>query len=260
MRFQLVAARTALAALILALLAAAIAIAGVRLGRLDFATGQLVKIPAPVLGFLALAASAAWLRSAIAHNDGTAKRIGLAALLGSLLFLYPVGDYLWQGTMGLPLYDVTSAPEDAPQFAALAKLRRPGDNSTAFDGTRKIRFEGEDATIAYVLHTWKNGLITHPHTKLLPVSKNPQATVFWRCFEIVKSLGWHIVDYSEKEGRIEAVAASFWFGQTADVVVRVKPSGYMGARYDVRAQSRRGRNDHGFTLDLVRAFRQKADR
>jgi len=259
MRFQLVAARTALAALILALLTAAAAIAGVRLGRFGFATGRLVMVPATALALLALGFGLAWLKSAIGRNEGAAKRTGLAALLGSLLFLWPVADYVWQGATGLPVSDVTTAPEDAPQFVALAGARRPGDNPAAFDAARKIPYGGEQVTVAYGLHMWKNGLITHPHTKLLPGSKSPQATVFWRSFEIVKALGWRIVGYDAKAGRIEAVAASFWFGQPADVVVRVRPSGDMGARYDIRAQSRRGENDHGFALGLVRAFKARAD-
>ncbi len=157
-------------------------------------------IPATVLGLAALAAGLAWLKSAISRNDGTAKRIGLIALLGSLLFLYPVADYLWQGVMGLPVSDVTSAPDDAPQFVALAKLRRPGENPAAFDGARRIRFEGEDVTVAYAFHVWKNGLITHPHTPLLPNARDPQATMFWRSFNAVKGLGWHIMDTDEKQG------------------------------------------------------------
>lgn len=257
MRFQLVAARTALAALILAVLLAAVAIAGVRLGRFGFATGQLVMIPATALGVLALAAGLAWLWSAVGRNDGTAKRAGLTALIGALLFLYPVGDYLWQGWFGLPIADVTTAPEDPPRFVALARLRQPGDNPLGFDGARRIPFKGDMVTVAYALHMWKNGLVTHPHTPLLPNSKSPQATMFWRSFNAAKALGWRIADYNEKEGRIEAVAQSLWFGQTADIVVRVRPAGYLGARADVRAQSRRGENDHGFALGLVLAFRQK---
>jgi hypothetical protein len=260
MRFQLLAARTALAALILALAGAGIAIAGVRLGQFGFATAKLAMIPATALALLALAAALAWLKSAIGRNDGTARRTGLIALLGTLLFLYPVGDYVWQGAMGMPISDVTSAPEDAPQFVALAKSRRPGDNSPVFDGARKIAYDGEEVTVAYALHTWKNGLITHPHKSLLPNSRDPQATVFWRCFQIVKDLGWRVADYNERQGRIEAVATSLWFGLPADVVVRVQPSGFMGARYDVRAQSRRGDNDHGFALGLVQAFKARADK
>jgi len=260
MRFQLLAARSALAALGVAAVLAGVAIGGVRLGAFGFATGQAIMVPATLLAVAALVAAGLWLKSAVTRNEGTAKRSGLVALVGSLLFLYPVASYEWQGVMGLPIADATSAPEDPPQFVALAKLRQPGQNPVTFDGQRKIRQDGEDVTVAYALHIYKNGLITQPHTKLLPNSKDPKATVFWRCFEIVKALGWQVVDYSAKDGRIEAVARSFWFGQPADVVVRVRAAGFMGARHDVRAQSRTGQNDHGFTLGLVKAFKAKADK
>lgn len=260
MRFQLLAARAALAGLVAALLLAGAAIGGVRLDQFGFATGQAIMVPATLLAVAALAAGLLWLNAAISHNNGTGKRVGLVALAGTLLFLYPVASYEWQGLMGLPIADVTSAPDDPPPFVALARLRQPGQNPVAFDGQRKIRQDGEDVTVSYALHVYKNGLITQPHTKLLPNSKDPKATVFWRCFEIVKALGWQIVDYSAKDGRIEAVARSFWFGQPADVVVRVRAAGFMGARHDVRAQSREGQNDHGFTLGLVKAFKAKADK
>ena len=240
--------------------APAAAIAGVRSGQFGFATGQLVMIPATALALAALVCGLAWLKSAIARNEGTARRTGLVALIGALLFLYPVGGYVLQGWTGLHLSDVTTAPEDAPQFVALAKLRQPGQNALAFDAGRKISFQGEQVTAAYALHMWKNGEITHPHTKLLPSAADPKATVFWRCYKAVDALGWQRVDFSEKDGRIEAVATSFWFAQPADVVVRVRPAGYLAARYDVRAQSREGADDHGFALGLVRAFKDKADR
>jgi hypothetical protein len=50
MRFQLLAARTALAALILAVIGAVIAVAGVRLGFFPYATGMAVMWPATGLG------------------------------------------------------------------------------------------------------------------------------------------------------------------------------------------------------------------
>jgi hypothetical protein len=45
----------------------------------------------------------------------------------------------------------------------------------------------------------------------------------------------------------------------SDIVIRVRPSGYLGARYDVRAQSRNGATDNGFNIELIRAFKAKAD-
>ena len=259
MRSQLLVARAALAMLALAALTAAVAVGGVRLGHFSYATGLLVMWPATALGLVALALALWWLKGAIAHNVGTGKRLGLVALVGSALFLYPPLSTVVDGWRYPAIHDASSDPDDTPQFVALAKLRTPDMNSTAFDGQQKIHYQGEDVTISYVLHTWKNGLLTRPHTKLMPNSKNPQGAIFWRCFEIVKKLGWTIVDYSEKDSRIEATAASPWFGQLSDIVIRVRPSGYLGARYDIRAQSRRGATDNGFNMELVRVFKKKAD-
>lgn len=259
MRSQLLVARAALAVLVLAGLTAAVAVAGVRMGKFSYAIGLDLMWPATALGLAALALALWWLKGAIAHNVGTGKRLGLVALVGALAFLYPPISTVVDGWRYPAIHDASSDPDDPPTFVALAKLRTPDMNATAFDGQQKIHWQGEEETISYVLHTWKNGLLTRPHTKLLPNSKDPRATVFWRCFEIVKKLGWTIVDYSAKDSRIEATAASLWFGQVSDIVIRVRPSGYLGARYDIRAQSRHGATDNGFNMELVRAFKKKAD-
>jgi hypothetical protein len=79
--------------------------------------------------------------------------------------------------------------------------------------------------------------------------------MFWRCFNAVKKMGWRIVDYSEKEGRIEATATSFWFGQVSDIVIRVRPAGTLGARFDMRARSQSNERDFGRSLELMKAYR-----
>ncbi len=259
MRSQLFAARAAFALLLLAVLTAAAAIIGVRMGRLSYAIGMDLMWPATGLGLVALGLALWWLKGAIGQNVGTGKRLGMAAFLGACAFLYPPISTLVDGWRYPAIHDASSDPEDPPQFVALAKLRTPQMNSVAFDGQQKIHYDGEDVTISYALHTWKNGLLTKHHTKLMPNSKDPQGAVFWRCFEIVKKMGWTIEDYSEKDGRIEAVAATPWFGQVSDIVIRVRPSGNLGARYDIRAQSRTGATDNGFNMELVRAFKTKAD-
>ncbi len=190
---------------------------------------------------------------------GTGKRLGLVALVGAFAFLYPPLSTLVDGWRYPAIHDASSDPDDPPQFVALARLRAPQMNPLTFDGQQKIHYQGEDVTVSYVLHTWKNGLLTKPHTKLLPNSADPNATVFWRCFEIVKKLGWTIADYSQKDGRIEATSASPWFGQMSDIVIRVRPAGYLAARYDIRAESRTGATDNGFNMKLVRAFKALAD-
>jgi hypothetical protein len=257
MSSPLLAARAAFAALVLAVLVAAAAIAGVRLGFFPYRSGWLAMVPATALGLAALACALWWAKTAFARNSGEGKRLGWIALLGSLAFLYPPLSTLWSGFTLPAIHDASSDPDDPPQFVALARLRQPGQNALAFDGQRLIRYQGEKVTVSYALHLYKNGLITKPHTPLLPQAKDPRATMFWRGFNVVKALGWTLVDYSEKDGRIEATAASPWFGQVSDIVVRVRAAGRLGARTDIRAESREGATDDGFNIGLVKAFRAR---
>src|SRR5258708_2048549 len=122
MRFQLIAARTALAALLLAVLGGMAAVAGVRLGFLTDKAGRTLMIPPRGLGLAALACALLWLRPALPRNKGEGRRPGLLSLLGALAFLYWPLTYLYYGAMMLPIYDVTSNPETPPQFVALAKI------------------------------------------------------------------------------------------------------------------------------------------
>lgn len=254
MRFQLIAARSALAALILAVLAGAGAVACVRLGLLSDKAGSTLMIPAVALGLLALALALLWLRSALARNAGEGKRLGLIALGGACAFLYPPLIYVYYGFTALPIYDATTDPGDPPQFVTLAKV--PSGKSRVFDGERRIPYSGPDAryrgqqvTVAYAFHD-KYPELTHQHAGLLV---SPQKT-FWRCFETVKKLGWTIVDADEKALRIEATDKSFWFGRISDIVIRVHPAGTIGSRVDVRSQSRDGELDHGRNVALLKAF------
>ena len=69
----------------------------------------------------------------------------------------------------------------------------------------------------YAFHE-KYPALTHRHAGLL---ESPQKT-FWRAFNVVKKLGWTLVDFSEKDLRIEATDKSFWFGRTSDIVQAVE--------------------------------------
>jgi hypothetical protein len=247
MRFQLLAARAAFGALVLAVLTGAGAVIAVRVGAATLQTGETLMIPATVLGILALIAAALWLRSAIARNASDGKRIGMIALIGSLAFLWPPLSYIYYGFTALPIHDITSDPEDPPQFVALAKI--PSGNGRAFDGQRKIHYKGEEVTTAYAIHD-KYLALTKPHAGLLISPRK----VYWRSFETAKRLGWTIVDASEKDLRIEATDTSFWFGRIFDIVIRVRPAGAMGGRVDARSQSRDGMLDHGANAERLKAF------
>jgi Protein of unknown function (DUF1499) len=254
MRFQLLAARLALTALVLAALMAGAAVAGVRLQLMPFASGLTLMTPAVAMAAIALICSLAWLAGALKRNEGTGKRAGLIALLGSLALLWPPLHALYGGLTAPPIHDVATDPEDPPQFVALAKLRRPGMNPVGFDGARRITFRGETGTTAYILHEYYSQL-TKPVALIMSPNK-----MFWRSFEAAKRMGWTIVDSSEQQGRIEATSASFWFGQVSDIAIRVERAGTLGARLDVRAASETGDKDFGRNIALLKAYFRELNR
>jgi hypothetical protein len=229
----------------------------VRQGLLPDASASALMIPATALAVLALVLALLWARSALITNQGAGKRLGLLALVGAAAFLYPPLSYVYSGLTSLPIHDVSTDTEDPPQFVALAK-RPPGANGTRFDGNAMIAYRGEHNTVNYVLHTYYYTL-TKPLSPLLPPTlanpAPPMAKMFWRCFNRAKDMGWHIIDYNEIEGRIEAQASSFWFGQISDIVIRIRPAGTLGARFDMRAQTLMGNRDFGHNLELIKTYR-----
>lgn len=248
MRFAVLAARLALAALVPAAVIAAAAVIAVRAGVAPFTVGLEAMTAAVALAMMALLLSAFWMVSALRHNRGDAKRAGMIAFFGALLLLYVPLHTVYQGLMAPPINDATTDPEDPPLFVALAKQPSGG---RPFDAPRKIHYRGEYNTVSYMLHTYYTEL-TKPLALIMPPGK-----MFWRCFNAAKRMGWHIVDYNEKEGRIEATATSFWFGQVSDIVIRVRPAGTLGARFDMRAQSETGSRDFGRNLELLKSYRAK---
>ena len=248
MRFPVLAARLALAALVPAVVIAAVAVIVVRMGMVSFTIGLEVMTASVALAVIALLLSTIWMVFALRNNRGDAKRAGMAAFFGALALLYVPLHTVYQGLMAPPIHDATTDPEDPPLFVALAK-RSPGES--AFEPSRKIHYRGEYNTVSYMLHTYYTEL-TKPLALIMPPGK-----MFWRCFNAAKRMGWHIVDYNEKEGRIEATATSFWFGQVSDIVIRVRAAGTLGARFDMRARSETGARDFGHNLDLLKSYRAK---
>lgn len=248
MRFAPVAARLGLVALLLAGLIAAGATLSVRLGGAAFATGLEVMTASVALAAIAFALSLVWLVSALKHNRGEAKRAGMIALFGSILLLYVPLHTVYRGYLAPPIHDVTTDPEDPPAFVALAS-HATGADAAPFNAKAMIHYRGEYNTVSYMLHEYYSEL-TKPLALLMPPSK-----MFWRCFEAAKRMGWRIVAYNEKEGRIEATATSFWFGRVSDIVIRVRPAGSLGARFDMRARSETGNRDFGRNLELMKDYR-----
>src|SRR6185437_14839574 len=197
----------------------------------------------------AFAFALVWLFGALRHNRGEGKLAGLSALIGSLFLLWPPLHTMYMGLTSPSIHDAATDPEDPPQFIALAKARKSGMNPPTYDGSEEIHFRGVTNTANYMLHTYYAEM-THPRPQLLMT----KSKLFWRAFEAAKKMDWTIVDYSEKDGRIEATDTSLWFGQKADIVIRVREAGPKGARVDVRSQSESGTRDFGSNITRLQDF------
>jgi hypothetical protein len=256
MPFQLAAARLGVAAFGLGALTATCAVAMVRLDRISYNTGYQVMIAATFLGLVALGGALAWLLCAFRHNRGEGKPLGLIALFGSLLLLYPPLSTFKHRLTSPPLYDVTTDTEHPPAFIALLKTRDAASNSPSYDGTSLVSYQGELRGIDYVLHK-EYPDITKPHAGFFPGAAHPVEARFWRALEAAKAMGWTIVDSNEAEGRIEATDTSFWFGRVCDIVIRVRQAGTdtaRGVRIDIRAQSRDDQSDGDDNAVRIRRF------
>jgi uncharacterized protein (DUF1499 family) len=70
---------------------------------------------------------------------------------------------------------------------------------------------------------------------------------------LAKDKGWETVAHDPKDGRIEAVDRSLFYGFKDEIIIRTASSDG-GTRVDVRSRSRLGRIDRGVNAKRIRAF------
>jgi len=85
---------------------------------------------------------------------------------------------------------------------------------------------------------------------ILPLPPN---RAYDRAMDAVHKMGWTVVEGNNREGRIEAIDSTFWFGFKDDIVVRIRPEGN-DSRLDVRSLSRVGLSDIGTNAKRIVAY------
>lgn len=249
----------ALTSLVCFILGAAIALTasyGTGFRWWDYPAGLKILAPGVAIGIAGVASGALWLTRALRGNDSLGWKFGAVGLAGSLLVAgIPLNEarlYFFSP----PIHEVTTDPEFPPPFIALLGLRAGAQNGPEYDGAETITYQGKRTDAATAQK------IAYPDIKPYVALLNPRQErdvfpdkiLFWRAFERAKDMGWNIVFFDEKQGRIEATHRSFWFGLVQDISIRVKPAGRIGAKADIRAKSRTGANDMGATAELARAY------
>jgi fatty-acyl-CoA synthase len=215
---------------------------GTKLGWWSWKTGfvaVMVKGPmglgwAPALAALAIVAALVGL--IISLWAGLWRRALTALVVGILTmgaFIYIGG----QAKKAPPIHDVATDWSQPMMFSeAVMKDRGPEANPVMPD---PVASAGPMAgqKIADV------NAKTCPGAKPVMLAKAPADAYATARAALVKD-GLKIVTDDAANGRLEAVATSFWYGFKDDVLVRVKPEG-AGSRIDMRSVSRVGVSDLG---------------
>lgn len=186
-----------------------------------------------------LGAGAVSLLGLIRSRPGSRRRGFLVAVVGLCLgagvFWIPWSHQ--QSARGLPaIHDITTDTGDPPEFRAVLPLRPDGANSLDYGGPGLAETQRR----------------AYPDIGPAEFDASPDA-VFNAALAAAREAGWNVVESSVDEGRIEAVATTFWFGFEDDVVIRVSETG-AGARVDMRSVSRVGVGDAGANAARIRAF------
>jgi uncharacterized protein (DUF1499 family) len=139
-----------------------------------------------------------------------------------------------------PIHDVSTDRGNPPKFVAVLPLRAEAKaaNSTDYDTS-----------------TAEQQKQTYPDIGPLHLDVTP-AEAFDRAAAAARAMKWEIVATDPAQGRIEAIATTFWFGFKDDIAVRISADGN-GSRIDVRSLSRIGKSDVGANARRVRDYLAK---
>ena len=159
--------------------------------------------------------------------------IGAVALGATFVMVGP-------GLGAPPIHDVTTAPDDPPEFVALSDAHYAGrkyDSFASYDASR----ETIDVASAY------------PDIKPLQLDR-AMNDVFAAAEAAAGDMGWEVAAVVPEDGRIEATATTMLFGYKDDVIIRVRLNADGGTTVDIRSASRVGEGDLGANAKRINAY------
>jgi uncharacterized protein (DUF1499 family) len=167
-------------------------------------------------------------------------RLGGAALafVASVAVMVPQATTAIRALRAPPIHDITTDTDNPPHLVALLAERT---------ATHALNTADYNATTAVLQKTY--------YADIAPVDlKLTPREAFERVLGVIRLQGWRVVAAVPEDGRIEAVASTFWIGFNDDVVFRLTAIGADATRVDMRSISRVGRSDIGTNARRVRAF------
>ena len=133
-----------------------------------------------------------------------------------------------------PIHDISTDLNHPLAFVALRAIREAAPNGAEYAGEATAKLQRE----------------AYPSIKPLRLAAD-RAAVFTAAEQVARDMGWRVV---AAEGRIEAVARTFWFGFYDDIVIRITVADDGRTQVDVRSASRVGKSDLGTNARRVTEF------
>ncbi|MFA7553398.1 MAG: DUF1499 domain-containing protein [Spongiibacteraceae bacterium] len=134
-----------------------------------------------------------------------------------------------------PIHNISTDTENPPEF--IAAIEQRGDHSNPLDYSTNV------ADIQRQ---------TYPELGPISTTLNP-AQAFDQALKSAQAMGWDIYAQDVKQGRIEAVATTLWFGFKDDIVIRIQTT-EAGSKIDLRSVSRVGHGDMGANAKRIKQF------
>ncbi len=131
------------------------------------------------------------------------------------------------------IHQVSTNPDEPPEFIEVVALRGEHSNPLAFDAEKIAPLQAE----------------FYPWVEPLVLRATPEEA-FGKALDVLKGMGLEVVATHPELGLIEAVDTTFWFGFNDDVAVRVRAYP-QGSVVDVRSVSRVGLTDVGANAKRV---------
>jgi uncharacterized protein (DUF1499 family) len=161
-----------------------------------------------------------------------------AAFAAGVAVMVPMAATALRALRSPPIHDITTDTANPPRLVALLAERNDAHALNPSD---------YDPGIALLQQTF--------YPDIAPRElKLSQAEAFERVLAAIRERGWRIAASVPDEGRIEAVARTFWIGFSDDIVFRLTAIGPDATRVDMRSVSRFGRSDIGTNAARIRAF------
>ena len=170
------------------------------------------------------------------HSGYRSERPALLAGMAMGLLPLAIALYMFGTSSGAPIiHDISTDTSRPPEFQTIVNLREAKHNS--LEWSEQVAAQQR---------------LAYPEISSIESSLSTEQA-FAKSLQLASELGWEIVDSDTRDNYIEAVATTYWFGFTDDIVIRIEATS-TGSVIDLRSASRVGQGDLGANAKRIGTF------